>query len=114
MKVLAVMIQARVSSDQEHYLVAPTGISYSDVTASGLVKVDAHGSVVGAGPEPRLAPNRATFTLISLLHEARSDLKSIIFVGSPSIVSVSNITYVALIRFILYRLQQALEVKHIA
>jgi len=85
------MIQARVSSDQEQYLVAPTGISYSDVTASGLVKVDAHGSVVDSGPEPRLAPNRATFTLMSLLHEARPDLKSIIFVGSPSIISVRQI-----------------------
>jgi adducin len=98
------MIQARVSTDQEHYLVAPTGISYSDVTASGLVKVDAHGSVVDSGPESRLAPNRATFTLISLLHEARPDLKSIIFVASPSIVSVSNITCVNLMKLSLFTL----------
>jgi adducin len=83
-------LQARVNSEDEHYLVAPTGVSFSDITASGLVKVDAHGSVVDAGPEAPLAPNRSLFTLLGLLHAARPDLKCAMFLCSPSVVSVSE------------------------
>lgn len=82
-------MQARVNSEDEHYLVAPTGVLFSDVTASGLVKVDALGSVVDAGPDARLAPNRAVFALLGLLHSARPDLKAVFFLSNPSVVSVS-------------------------
>ena len=83
-------MQARVNSEDEHYLVAPTGVLLSDLTASGLVKVDAHGSVVDAGSAAPLAPNRTLFTLLGLLHSARPDLKCVIFLCSPSVVSVSE------------------------
>ena len=33
-------MQARVSQDQEHFLLNPFGMLYSEVTASTLIKVD--------------------------------------------------------------------------
>ena len=39
-------ITMKVPSDEEHFLINPYGLHYSEVTASNLVKVDIEGNIV--------------------------------------------------------------------
>lgn len=80
-------IQARVSSDDEHFLLNPFGMLYSEVTASSLVKVDVNGSVVEQGSS-QLGVNKAGFTLHSAIHQSRPDIKCVVHLHTPAAVAV--------------------------
>jgi adducin len=82
------LISARLSSEENHYLAAPTGVLFHEVTASGLVKVDLAGSTVDFG-SAALLPNRATFSLVAALHATRPDFRAALFLCNPSAASVS-------------------------
>ncbi|KAA0189791.1 hypothetical protein HAZT_HAZT006994 [Hyalella azteca] len=79
---------ARVSQDQEHFLLNPFGLLYSEVTASTLVKVDMQGQVVDPG-STNFGVNVAGFMLHSALHASRPDLRCILHIHTPSVVAVS-------------------------
>lgn len=81
-------ISARVSQDQEQFLLNPFGMLYTEITASTLVKVDVMGEVVDAG-STGLGINKAGFTLHSAIHQARPDIKCIIHLHTPGAVAVS-------------------------
>jgi len=82
-------ITARVSQDTEHFLLNPFGMTYSEVTASSLVKVNMQGEVVEEGTT-NFGVNQAGFLLHSALHQARPDIKCIIHLHNPNIVAVSS------------------------
>jgi len=82
-------ISARVSSDNEHFLLNPFGMLYSEVAASSLVKVDMSGGVVEPGAT-QFSISKAGFTLHAAIHAARPDIKCIIHVHSPAAVAVSS------------------------
>lgn len=74
--------------DQEHFLLNPFGMLYSEVTASSLVKVDMQGVVVDAG-STTLGINKAGYTLHSAIHQARPDIKCVIHLHTPASIAVS-------------------------
>ncbi|NXS98811.1 ADDA protein, partial [Jacana jacana] len=81
-------ITARVNSDQEHFLIVPFGLLYSEVTASSLVKINIQGDVVDRG-STNLGVNQAGFTLHSAIYAARPDVKCIVHIHTPAGVAVS-------------------------
>ncbi|ESO97018.1 hypothetical protein LOTGIDRAFT_115246 [Lottia gigantea] len=81
-------ISARVSQEQEHFLLNPFGTLYSEVSASSLVKVDMQGEVIDAG-STNFGINKAGFILHSAIHQARPDIKCIIHIHTPEAIAVS-------------------------
>ncbi|XP_006152989.1 alpha-adducin isoform X2 [Tupaia chinensis] len=81
-------ITTRVSSEQEHFLIVPFGLLYSEVTASSLVKINLQGDVVDRG-STNLGVNQAGFTLHSAIYAARPDVKCIVHIHTPAGAAVS-------------------------
>ncbi|XP_029462611.1 alpha-adducin [Rhinatrema bivittatum] len=77
------MQEVRVSSEQEHFLIVPFGLLYSEVTASSLVKINLQGDVVDRG-STNLGVNQAGFTLHSAIYAARPDIKCIVHIHTPA------------------------------
>ena len=63
-------ITARVPGPDRHFLINPFGLSYREVTASNLVKIDLEGNVVGETDWP---VNPAGFVIHSAIHGALPD-----------------------------------------
>ncbi|XP_006032393.1 alpha-adducin isoform X6 [Alligator mississippiensis] len=81
-------ITARVNSEQEHFLIVPFGLLYSEVSASSLVKINIQGDVVDRG-STNLGVNQAGFTLHSAIYAARPDVKCIVHIHTPAGAAVS-------------------------
>uniref|UniRef100_A0A8C3HJP2 Alpha-adducin n=1 Tax=Chrysemys picta bellii TaxID=8478 RepID=A0A8C3HJP2_CHRPI len=81
-------VQARVSSEQEHFLIVPFGLLYSEVSASSLVKINIQGDIVDRG-STNLGVNQAGFTLHSAIYAARPDVKCIVHIHTPAGAAVS-------------------------
>ncbi|XP_057561437.1 alpha-adducin isoform X3 [Hippopotamus amphibius kiboko] len=81
-------ITARVSSEQEHFLIVPFGLLYSEVTASSLVKINLQGDVVDRG-STNLGVNQAGFILHSAIYAARPDVKCVVHIHIPAGAAVS-------------------------
>ncbi|XP_049645668.1 alpha-adducin isoform X2 [Suncus etruscus] len=81
-------ITTRVSSEQEHFLIVPFGLLYSEVTASSLVKINLQGDVVDRG-STNLGVNQAGFTLHSAIYAARPDAKCVVHIHTPAGAAVS-------------------------
>ncbi len=63
-------ITARVPGGDHEFLINPYGLSFDEVTASSLVKIDLHGHKLDDSP---FDVNPAGFTIHSAIHEARDD-----------------------------------------
>ncbi|XP_046446650.1 protein hu-li tai shao-like isoform X5 [Daphnia pulex] len=81
-------ITVRVSQEQEHFLLNPFGLLYSEVTASSLIKVDMQGNVVDPGTT-NFGVNIAGFVLHSAIHAARPDAKCVVHIHHPACVAIS-------------------------
>ncbi|XP_015276140.1 PREDICTED: alpha-adducin isoform X3 [Gekko japonicus] len=81
-------ITVRVNSEQEHFLIVPFGLLYSEVTASSLVKINIQGDVIDRG-STNLGVNQAGFTLHSAIYAARPDIKCIVHIHTPAGAAVS-------------------------
>jgi ribulose-5-phosphate 4-epimerase/fuculose-1-phosphate aldolase len=71
----ATHISARVPGPDEHFLLNPYGLLYTQITASNLVKVDLDGNIIGDTP---YTINPAGFVIHSAIHAARPDAKCVI------------------------------------
>uniref|UniRef100_A0A8C5ZHZ5 Alpha-adducin n=1 Tax=Marmota marmota marmota TaxID=9994 RepID=A0A8C5ZHZ5_MARMA len=80
--------QTRVNSEQEHFLIVPFGLLYSEVTASSLVKINLQGDIVDRG-STNLGVNQAGFTLHSAIYAARPDVKCVVHIHTPAGAAVS-------------------------
>src|SRR3954462_10226368 len=70
-------ISARVPGEEGHFLINAYGMTYDEITASSLVKIDFDGNVVqdsGTG----LGINRAGFVIHSAVHRGRPDVACVI------------------------------------
>lgn len=67
-------ITAKIPGGEEHFLINPYGLSYSEVTASNLIKIDIEGNVIG---ESEWKVNPAGYIIHSAIHAARSDVMCI-------------------------------------
>lgn len=79
-------ISARVPDSDHHFLINPYGMTFDEVTASSLVKVDLEGKKV---LDSRYEINPAGFTIHSAIHAAREDAKCVLHTHSINGVAVS-------------------------
>jgi ribulose-5-phosphate 4-epimerase/fuculose-1-phosphate aldolase len=79
-------ISARLPGPEHHFLINPYGLLFSEITASGLVKVDLDGRKVADSPHEI---NPAGFTIHSAVHAAREDAHCVLHVHSVDGVAVS-------------------------
>ena len=85
---LGSLITTRTGMDHEHFLVAPYGMLYYEVTAAALAKVDMQGETLDGG-STNLQVNRNAFDLHSAIHAARPDIRSLIHLRNSTAVSIS-------------------------
>ena len=79
-------ISARVPGAEEHFLLNPFGLSFEEVTASNLVKVDLDGNIVGDSDYPI---NSAGFTIHSAVHAARPDVGCVLHLHTVAGTAIS-------------------------
>ncbi len=72
-------ITAKDPVDEDHFYVCPFTVSFSQIKASDIIKVDAGGNVVGAA----WRVNAAGFAIHARIHEARPDAKAAAHSHSP-------------------------------
>ena len=68
-------LTARVPGPEPHFLINPFGLSYDEVSASNLVKIDVDGTVIDDTP---FAVNHAGFVIHSAVHMADSDENKVV------------------------------------
>jgi len=79
-------LSARVPGGQHHFLINPYGMTFDEITASSLVKVDLDGNKVMDSPHEI---NPAGFTIHSAIHAAREDAHCVLHVHSVNGTAVS-------------------------
>ncbi len=83
-------ISARVPGphhdDPHHFLINPYGMMFEEITASSLVKVDAHCNKMLDSPYP---VNPAGFVIHSAIHAGRPDVQCVLHTHTPDGVAVS-------------------------
>jgi ribulose-5-phosphate 4-epimerase/fuculose-1-phosphate aldolase len=79
-------LSARVPGSDHAYLLNPYGMTFDEITASDLVKVDLDGNKVMDSPYDI---NPAGFTIHSAIHAAREDAKCVLHVHSVNGTAVS-------------------------
>ena len=82
----ATHISARVPGPEEHFLLNPYGLLYTQITASNLVKVDLNGNIV---QDTEYSINPAGFVIHSAIHAARPDAKCVIHTHTVAGMAVS-------------------------
>ncbi len=79
-------ISARVPGPEHHFLINPYGMTFDEITASSLVKVDLDARKVLESP---YEINPAGFTIHSCIHAAREDAKCVLHTHSLNGVAIS-------------------------
>ena len=79
-------ISARLPGPDHHFLINPYGMTFDEVTASSLVKIDLEGRKLMESP---YEINPAGFTIHSAIHAAREDAKCVLHTHSLNGVAVS-------------------------
>jgi len=79
-------LSASVPGEPGHYLINPFGATFDEITASSLVKVNAHGRVAD-GSGARVNPSG--FAIHGAVHAARPDVECVIHLHTPWGVALS-------------------------
>lgn len=79
-------ISARVPGEEDVFLINPYGMTFEEITASSLVRVNHHGEKLDDSPYP---VNPAGFTIHSAVHAARPDAQCVLHTHSLNGVAVS-------------------------
>jgi len=79
-------ISARLPGPEHHLLINPYGMTFDEITASSLVKIDLDGKKLLDSP---YEINPAGFTIHSAIHAAREDAKCVLHTHSINGVAVS-------------------------
>jgi len=79
-------ISARVPGPEHHFLINPYGMTFDEITASSLVKIDLEARKVLDSP---YEVNPAGFTIHSAVHAAREDARCVLHTHSVNGVAVS-------------------------
>uniref|UniRef100_A0A4W6D7G4 Adducin 3 (gamma) b n=1 Tax=Lates calcarifer TaxID=8187 RepID=A0A4W6D7G4_LATCA len=82
-------ITVRVSKEQDHVLISPRGLSFAEVTAANLVKVNIIGEVVDQGSTD-LGIDHFGFAPHAAIYSMRPDVRCIIHIHSPATAAVSS------------------------
>ena len=79
-------ISLAVPGEPGRYLINPFGLTFDEVTASNLVKVDVEGNIVGDSP---FDVNPSGFIIHGAVHAAREDARCVMHLHNEAAVSVS-------------------------
>ena len=79
-------ISAAVPDEPGHFLINPFGLTFDEVTASNLVKVNEAAEIIGDSPHP---VNVTGFALHAALHAARPDSVCVLHLHETSAIAVS-------------------------
>jgi len=79
-------VSARVPGSEHHFLINPYGMTFDEITASSLVKIDLDGRKVSASPHD---VNPAGFTIHSAIHAAREDAACVLHLHTRDGVALS-------------------------
>lgn len=82
-------ITVRVSKEQDHILISPRGLSFAEVTAANLVKVNIVGEVVDQGTTD-LGIDDFGFSPHASIYSMRPDVRCIIHIHTPATAAVSS------------------------
>ncbi|XP_047458476.1 adducin 3 (gamma) b [Mugil cephalus] len=82
-------ITVRVSKEQDHLLISPRGLSFPEVTAANLVKVNIIGEVVDQGSTD-LGIDHFGFAPHAAIYSMRPDVRCIIHIHTPATAAVSS------------------------
>lgn len=83
-------LSARVPGPEHHFLINPYDMTFDEITASSLVKIDVDGNPVGPNNHP---VNPAGFTIHSAIHMAREDAAAVMHVHTPHGQAVSAMAF---------------------
>ena len=81
-------ISVAVPGEEGAFLINPYGLSWEEITATSLVKIDVDGNKVGDNPHP---VNPAGFTIHSAIHRASHDAAWIMHTHTRAGVAVSTL-----------------------
>ncbi|NXT72101.1 ADDG protein, partial [Chaetops frenatus] len=82
-------ITVRVSKEHDHILIIPRGLSFSEASASNLVKVNILGDVVDQG-STALSIASAGFSPHVAIYPPRPDVRCVIHIHTPATAAVSS------------------------
>ncbi|KAL7873595.1 hypothetical protein AOLI_G00126660 [Acnodon oligacanthus] len=82
-------ITVRVCREQDHVLILPQGLSFSEATAASLMKVNLIGHVVEHG-STGLGVDNTAFKLHAAVYSARPDAKCVIHTHTPATAAISS------------------------
>ena len=82
-------ITIRIPGPEHNFLINPFGLRYDEVTASNLVKVDAHGEKVRGSNYEEWDINQAGFTIHSAIHNKIEDALCIMHTHTPAGLAVA-------------------------
>jgi ribulose-5-phosphate 4-epimerase/fuculose-1-phosphate aldolase len=85
----ATHISARVPGDEEHFLINPLAVHFSEVTASNLVKVDLEGTILD---DTDHVINPAGFVIHSAIHAARPDAKCVLHTHTVAGMAIATMS----------------------
>lgn len=82
-------ITVRVSKEHDHILIIPRGLSFSEASASNLVKVNIIGEVVDQG-STNLGIDSVGFSPHAAIYSMRPDVRCVIHIHTPATAAVSS------------------------
>nr|XP_061794407.1 gamma-adducin-like [Nerophis lumbriciformis] len=82
-------ITVRVNKEQDHVLISPRGLSFAEVTAAALVKVNMIGDIVDQGSTD-FGIDHFGFAPHAAIYAMRPDLRCIVHVHTPATAAVSS------------------------
>uniref|UniRef100_A0A8V0Z6K0 Adducin 3 (gamma) n=1 Tax=Gallus gallus TaxID=9031 RepID=A0A8V0Z6K0_CHICK len=82
-------ITVRVSKEHDHILIIPRGLSFSEASASNLIKVNILGDVVDQG-STTLSIDSAGFSPHVAIYSTRPDVRCVIHIHTPATAAVSS------------------------
>ncbi|XP_066457584.1 gamma-adducin isoform X3 [Eleutherodactylus coqui] len=82
-------ITVRISKEQDHILIIPRGLSFSEASASNLVKLNIVGEVVDQGAT-NLRVDPSGFSPHAAIYSTRPDVRCVIHIHTPATAAVSS------------------------
>ncbi|CAD5125266.1 DgyrCDS13513 [Dimorphilus gyrociliatus] len=84
------VLSLKLGKNPEHFLIPPSGLLPSELTASSLIKVDMLGQVQDAG-STTLEHHKKVWSTYAEIHAARPDIKVLLPLQSPNALAVSSL-----------------------
>src|SRR5947207_1794061 len=84
-------ITARIPGSDDHLLINLYGMTYREITASSLVKIDLEGNILWK-PETDYDINKSGYVIHGAVHRARPDVAGVLHTRTPAGMAVSAMT----------------------